>query len=556
VRPGFSFWWTTMLAEKSNAFNSTQIIGVLKLMALEHALPPGWRGRIVLASGDGTLARAFIAWCRNAGLEFEWRRCPETSTRESAMRRLQARLPHGVRAAATLLSYLLRRWPLKGTGMRPLAQSQARITFCSYLLNLDQNAARSGRFSSGYWTELHAALGRSATDVNWLLMFIGHDFVPTARRARELIEQLNQGHQGARTDGMQALAAVEGALGVRIVLRTLRDYLRVARAARRLHAAREHFRLPESGLDLWPFFEQDWHGSLRGSAAITNCLFLNLFEEVLGRLPSQQWGLYLQENIGWEAAFVHCWKAAGHGRLVGVPHSTIRFWDLRYFSDPRSYARAGRNDLPLPDLVALNGPAGLELLRHAGFPQERIVEVEALRYLHLADMTTATDDAPARPDALRVLCLGDYVEKTTRQQMQWLALAAAELPPGTRYVVKPHPACPIDPKDYPTLTMQLTNAPLGKLFAECDVAYTSNMTSAAVDAYCGGVPVVSVLDGEAFNISPLRGISGVRYVTHPGELAAALRTARAAGAGRGTGYFFLDKSLPRWRRLLGLRESA
>lgn len=550
VRPGLSFWWLTLLAEKSNAFNSPQIIGVLKLMALEHLLGSTWRGRIVFATADGRLARACHAWCRNAGLAFDWRRLPPAATRESLLRRVHARLPHLLRAFGTLSSYVSRRWALRGAGIESLARSQARITFCSYLLNLDQNAARSGRFASGYWTELHAALKNEATPVNWLLMFIGHEFVPNARRGRELIEQVNRA-----PDGAQAHAAIEGALGPSIVLRTVRDYLAVARAGRRLRAARRHCKLAASHLDLWPLFEHDWHDSLRGSTAMTNCLFLNLLEQVLGSLPTQTCGLYLQENIGWEAAFVHCWKAAGHGRLVGVPHSTLRFWDLRYFSDPRSYERSGRNDMPLPDLVALNGPAALEVLRSSGFPAERIVEVEALRYLHLADLRVAANEAPVAAP-LRVLCLGDYVVKTTQQQMQWLVAAAAELPADTQYVVKPHPACPIDPQDYPSLKMQLTNLPLNELFAGCDVAYTSNMTSAAVDAYCAGIPVVSVLDGEAFNISPLRGVGEVRYVTHARELATALRSARATGAELGGGYFFLDRRLPRWRRLLGLPESA
>jgi surface carbohydrate biosynthesis protein (TIGR04326 family) len=105
--------------------------------------------------------------------------------------------------------------------------------------------------------------------------------------------------------------------------------------------------------------------------------------------------------------------------------------------------------------------------------------------------------------------------------------------------------------------MQLTSEPLDKLLGGCDVAYTSNMTSAAVDAYSVGVPVVSVLDGETFNISPLRGHAGVAYVTSGAELASALRgRVRQARVPGSAAYFHLDRALPRWRRLLGLREAS
>ena len=41
----------------------------------------------------------------------------------------------------------------------------------------------------------------------------------------------------------------------------------------------------------------------------------------------------------------------------------------------------------------------------------------------------------------------------------------------------------------------------------------SCLTSAAVDAYCAGLRVISVLDPTALNLSPLRGFDEVRYVS-------------------------------------------
>ena len=98
----------------------------------------------------------------------------------------------------------------------------------------------------------------------------------------------------------------------------------------------------------------------------------------------------------------------------------------------------------------------------------------------------------------------------------------------------------------------MTNTPLGELLANYDVVFTSNITSAAVDAHCSGVPVVQMLDGSTFNISPLRGLTGVVYVTNPTELAETLRTAPHRKRVVAEPYFYLDKELPRWRKLLNL----
>jgi surface carbohydrate biosynthesis protein (TIGR04326 family) len=90
------------------------------------------------------------------------------------------------------------------------------------------------------------------------------------------------------------------------------------------------------------------------------------------------------------------------------------------------------------------------------------------------------------------------------------------------------------------------------LLAECDVAYTSSVTSAAVDAYCVGVPVVSVLDPNTLNLSPLRGCEGVLFASTPEELASTLiyATSALSTVREHKNFFTLDSRLPRWRKLL------
>ena len=550
LRPGFSYWWLTLLVEKCYV-KSSRLSDAVKLLALEGLIAHHSTGTIILASGDKTLARAFRLLCRKSGQNFEWRRLSKTTNGESSSRKPYELLPHWLQAVVYLLRYIYQRWPLRQERKSLTIGSGTQVTIVDMLVHLDSNAVATGRYGSNYWTNLIGALEGDAVKVNWLHHYFCHNAVSTTRQARDLIHRFNQ--NSAFT---QIHSTLDGVLDWRVISGAVRDYGRLVLAGLRLRKVRRHFQPAGSNVDLWPLFKQDWRRSMFGTIGISNTLFLNLFERTLKHLPRQELGVYLQENQGWEKAFVHAWKAAGHGRLVGVPHSTVRYWDLRYFLDPRSYQRTGKNDLPLPDSVALNGPAALAAYRRGGFPDERIVEVEALRYLYLADLPPMQRVAKGpKSDSLRVLVLGDYLSSVTRQQMKFLAEAAPLLPPDTCYVVKPHPNCPIKASDYPALQMQVTGAPLSGLLTDCDVAFTSNITSAAVDAYGAGVPVLSVLDGGAFNMSPLRGLAGVTYITGPKDLAYALCHALESKGGKAEAYFCMDKQLPRWRRLMGMHES-
>jgi surface carbohydrate biosynthesis protein (TIGR04326 family) len=548
LRAGFSYWWMTLIAEKSNGYKSPQIGDALKLLALEELTAASPVSTIILVSGNKTLRQTFRLWCRNAGWVLECRPLKGQIEPASGIKRIYHFLPQPVQAGIFLVRYIRERWPLRQKHEKQNAADGNAITFIDYLIHLDQKALTTGRFASNFWTGLQSALDSSGLKVNWLHHYIQHEAVPSTRRARDLIARFNQSGPT-----QQFHACLDSVLGIPVLLAALTDYLRLVRVSLGLGEIKRQFRPTGSRLDFWPLFQQDWFNSLRGPAAIWNCLSLNMFEQTFKRLPRQKLGVYLQENQGWEMSMIHAWRVAGHGPLIGVPHATVRYWDLRYFFDRRNYLRTGKNDLPRPDKVALNGPVALAAYRMEGYPEEQIVEVEALRYLYLADLTSgesATGEIPTGP--LRVLVLGDYIQAITRRQIQWLTEAATSLSPDTRYVVKPHPNCPVRAGDYPAVTLQITDMPLFELLQDCDIVYSSNITSAAADAYCTGLPVVSVLDNNFGNMSPLRGLPGAMYVTKPAELLTALRSARQFSRKTAPPYFCLDKGLLRWRKLLGI----
>ena len=83
---------------------------------------------------------------------------------------------------------------------------------------------------------------------------------------------------------------------------------------------------------LAPYIESDLKESIYGRSSLQNLFLYRLFEETFNIIPDQKKCFFLQENQGWEFGLIQSWSAQNKkNKLFGVPHSTVRFWDLRYF---------------------------------------------------------------------------------------------------------------------------------------------------------------------------------------------------------------------------------
>jgi surface carbohydrate biosynthesis protein (TIGR04326 family) len=140
----------------------------------------------------------------------------------------------------------------------------------------------------------------------------------------------------------------------------------------------------------------------------------------------------------------------------------------------------------------------------------------------------------------------------TKYQMRLLSEAKPLLPDGLTILVKPHPAFSINPDEYPELNIKIITESLSKILSKCDFVFTSAVTSAAVDAYCSGLPVVSALDQSSMNLSPLRGCLDVHFATSPESLARIITVLASKNKkiGEGKLFFNTNNNLGLWSNLL------
>lgn len=542
---GLSYWWLTRLSEKSPY--KSPITDAIRLLALEEIVVQRRPRTLRLVSGNPILNETVRGLCRSLGIPYEWERVAGKPDRPWNLRRESRRLPQPLRALAALVRHLVGRWPLRHANSSRWSDGDGSLFLCSYFIGTAPEAAADGRFASRYWEGVPDLMAKLGLSGNWLHHYFPDETVPTPRVALDWVGRFNRNR---REQGFHTF--VDAYLSPRVVRRVLTRWLTLMLLSRRLRGIRHAFCPSGSQISLWPLMRSEWYASMRGAAAIDNLLFVELFDAALRDLPHQVKGLYLCENQPWERALIHAWRKYGHGQLIAAAvHVSVRFWDLRYYADPRTVRSSEPHPMPQPDVIALNGKAAIEACLCVDYPKEAIVECEVLRYGRLRDRA---GDAPDKGEEgpIKVLLLGDYMPSSTVNMLQLLEASAPQLAGRVSYTIKPHPNFPITALDYPLLQLDVVTDPLATLVRHFDIALSSNMTSAALDVYFAGVPVVVKLDDAELNMSPLRGQPGVRFVSTPDELVEALQAPNHGGAANRPRdeFFFIDPELPRWKRLL------
>ncbi len=549
---GFSFWWMTLLAEKS-PFKSPRIYDCLRLLALEEILLADRPGTMTLVSSDRALVQAISRLCRNMVIPFRSEQLRGTDKERTTLRVVYETLPSWLRGLLSL-RHTLRRWPLRRVGVPRWHSAPHDVLICSYFIHLDQGRCAQGNFYSRQWEGLPKFLRDNGRNTNWIQLFLVSEAVPNIETGIDWVKGFNQ---DAANQGLHTF--LESYVTLPRVAHAFRLWLWLVRVKWRLRNIRSAFNVSGSNVWLWPVLGGDWDSSLDGPAAISNCLAITLFDAALAAMPRQHQGLYLYESQAWEKALLRAWRRHGHGEIIGVQHSTVPYWHLYYFDDPRSLRAGGICPLPLPDSIAVNGAVAREAFAGCGHPDAKLIEVEALRYLYLYKAAGEAYRGSTRSgrqrgsEPLQVLVVGDMIAASMDSLLSLLQDAVRQISPGYEFTLKPHPGYAVDLSRFPDLAITRTNESLSKVLCDYDVVLAANGTSAAVDAYVAQLPVIVALDGRSLNLSPLRGRPGASFISTPQELVRALESAAgglAADERSHEDFFFLSPDLRRWRQML------
>jgi surface carbohydrate biosynthesis protein (TIGR04326 family) len=542
---GFSYWWMTPFVGK-DAWQQPVIMDVLRLLALADILRLSGYRHVRLVTGEKKLASAIESLCQSFGIPCMVVADESVETKDIHTRfKWYQKLPVVIKSGLSVVRFLVERWRLRNTAL-PECFGENAVFFCTYFFNLDKDALSKGAFKQSYWGDIMSILNEEHLQANWMQIFYPHKDIPNAATAKKTIRMFNADRNN---HGYHFFA--EGGLSVKSILFVVRQYFRLVRKYRIVKHIQLHISVNGITVNPWPLLKQEWKEAIIGPTAVYNLFFVELYSKLFANIPYQKKGIFLFENQSWDKALVYYWRKAGHGNLVAVPHSTVRYWDLRYFTDPRTLTDKSPNAMPFADVVAVNGDLAKKSFCSMGFPEYRVLECEALRYMGLNRMLLRKKQRIRAKDQRSILLLGDYQPEGTEKLLRLVGEVLKLLQNDISFTIKPHPNHVLDLSEFSIPRLDLITDSLENIILNFDMAVSGNTTSASVDAYIAGLPVIVLLDDMELNFNPLRGCNGVYFIDSAFSLIEAISNGfKHETEVKDTTFFHLDDEYPRWRRII------
>lgn len=517
---GLSTWWLSFPSLKQ--WGKRQSIPIAcRLIAIELILGADRLHDISIEADDDALSELITRSLKGS-----------SSYRYRLARSVVRRVIHPLRAIASLLRYLIQtRAVPRRQSASPLSTASS-IAFFDYFSGTDRPNGSTGPYISPYW----GMAPTLAIQPHWYHVYPRNVDYHGVHSTLRSIAELN-------AQGTHLHHLFLGRLTPKDCLNIFKAYIRQSRIHRRFRKDLLEFCSPGTKTRLWNVFEDEWDDSIVGSTALRHLILLVTTNKMVAQMPTYDKIFYLMENQPWELALTHCVRRQNKGALIGVAHSTIRFWDLRYFSDERenNYINPGSRR-PHPDRICVNGEIGRGLLLDNGYPAASISVVEALRYMYLHDLRGTSESSSGH-----LLLLGDFLEHANEVLVKVFREAMAQLPEHRAIKVRSHPICPLTPDQLGPLTANVSSDPLAKLLRTTSVVITTAASSSAAESAALGIPTIVILDARSLNYSPFRQTDNVYVVENATQLAQLLENEVQLKPQPVDTIFCLDPQYPRWR---------
>ncbi len=560
-----SMWWCSLLFEKHPQLTPF-LADVLKLRALERILGNmSWTHMHVSGRAQQDhvkiikILRQFCLSNHKNFSSFKDDVNSHTLPKSNLLRRIYTKIPHVAQCAIAFVHWLwtVRRLMPSVTCLHTKKKQSA--TMVAYFPHEHvPNSTHVTSFRSPYWSPLQDMLKeKRELALHWLFIRIRTEHT-SLRQALSLCKVW----QNAQKDGTSFYFAESFLNGRRIFLALVR-YVRLAWASFRMEKdIVQHccFAKTAQSINIWPLLHDAWRASFQGWRCLERCLQGQALEGYashtshMSQNTPHKWALFPWENCPWERLLVSAMRQyLPQSPVYGVQHSTIRPTDFRYFDDPRFFSSKC-----MPDLIITNGQHAYTQLRVAGMPEERMYMAEALRYTHLATLPRFNIEHKAKK--FQLLVLTGFFASEVDAHMHTLEIFAQLAPKHIHICIKGHPYCPPHISRYPHLAARamVIEATLSQVWADITaqkdvltLVWTSNSTTAAVEAAIVGCPFVVQTPTHSLDLCPLQGVLNVPYVQSAEEV---LETfLQPAPTPLPKDFFCLppqSRELERWSRLL------
>lgn len=543
---GLSFWYLSRIYEKS-PWKSSYLFDLFGLLAIERIWSRTEYSECLILGNKQGVADILEDWFLERKINYRWDGIKAERSNRSA-RQLYFALPGWMQALIYFLKHVIQQY-------RPYQKKtiiqESDITLLSYFPNFSEKEATENKFVSNYWRNLPDVLVNLSYRLHWIWHW---EPGKNARNVSELFSWRTR-----FSNNGQIITLLQDNLTLHVLIKSWKQYYRLRNRAKNIEAGKIFY--TNGGMNLFPLLETEWNTSFFGKTALENCIVHQTYSKLFSsQTVNKGIGLYLMENQAWERILVHTWHQTQSLPIYGCAHTGISFFDLRHYYSQQVWEEISPSfNRLLPDKILLNGADAIEKMKISGYPEDRLVAVETLRFEPVAEFRNG--EAPsniagsnATTTKKRILVVTDYLPRLTQQQLSLLSefIRKNDWQAKYEFSIKPHPFCPVD-KMIKKMALDdfvsIINKPLREILPDFDLVYCSNFTNAILEAAQVRLTICVHRPDSELNLSPLRGSPTVLFVANVSQLESAFACSEKTTLINN--YFFYDSTLPRWRAFLG-----
>tara|TARA_B100000401_G_C52809180_1_gene722742 strand:- start:639 stop:2468 length:1830 start_codon:yes stop_codon:yes gene_type:complete len=520
--------WKTSLINEKCPIKSPHIVDCLKLICLEKILIQKKIKLINLYSQNNEITKSIELLCLRKKIKL-------IQHRKISFNRIFhfIKLPLSLRAFIYILRIGINYVNFFGTNNH-LKKYTNKISIFSYLLNFEVKANSKEKilFHSSYWNKLPEMIRKNFRGINWFHIPIGFQTKNYSK-----IENLNH----LKLKDKHEL--ISNSFSFKLFIKSTLIFLKYLFKKYDFNKKFSCFNLKNSNINFWYLLEEDWNKSFKGSNLFYSIMMMNIFDNILSNIPKQKVGIYLLENQAWEKSLISSWNKFNHGGLIGVAHSTIRFWDLRYFRSKKYLENKILLKNEFPNHIAVNGMLSMNALLKGGYNRELLIKTEALRFLYLNKYKT---NKYKRKKIKKILLIGDIDKNNTMDLLSSINTIQSKII-GHNITFRSHPGQVLKNEANQLGINNSNEKELVKDINRNDLIVISGSSSVALEVLILNKPLVVFFSNDKLNLSPLSDFKEIHFVSTPKNLLESIIRSKHNKKLIKKNSLYLDKELTYWK---------
>lgn len=420
-------------------------------------------------------------------------------------------LPHTIQAFIWIILHFFR-----NINMKSISQKFYEVSFFGSFSHIKQGES----FYSNIWGELPYEINKLGLNLNFF-----HNFLRT-KNFNSLSSAINF---TKRTQKSNLHYFTNSFFSIKILKKIILHYIGIVSSTFFLRLKFiKHLDAKNDFLFHLKFF--DFQSSVKGRDLIENIYWCVLFDEIFSIIPTQNFGIFIQENQGWEIALTYNWKLHGHGALISYQHATIPFWDLRY---KFIYGKTNCKSSKCPDFFAVNSNSYLTQFLKYQYPSVKIKLVESTRFTISNKLIKKTNK--------KILAVGGSNNNENKLMLDCITQLTE-----IQYTIH-YKAHPTNLKIIHDQRLELVSESISNIIHNYSYLIVASSSGASVDGYINNKNVFIYCPDNVINLNPIEDVDGIYTFSNYNQLLYLLKTKKRS---KKITLFEIDKTFGKWKKLI------